>query len=354
MLTEMAKREIVRRIHLSLPMVDRIGPIPTALNKLSPVTNPWLRTASELTRITLQMPYRMFNEKGYAVNSLKTASFLGTILGVNKAIRLSEGISDEMVDDAKRIAPSNVKNYMPGATATKFYAGEGKDRGLVYFDMANGLVEPAQWFKGGEINNGTDAANRLGANTIDLVMGGGLLQEESKDIQAALGLADSAQNYSIPFWKQGDTMRFVKQKALSAGPAFINSAWQLYANEYLPRKQTLKGQEELRQPMSNVILKSLGIPVATMGTENQKNYKLAQLSAQRKSILAQIRSAGKQTPGSSTGALQDTFDPVKVQATLEAELKRIDEEESKIMQSKTVKEGSSNLLTKDNLLTPHL
>ncbi len=353
-ITDMIKREIVRRIHLSLPMVDRIGPIPTALNKLSPITNPWLRTASELTRITLQMPHRMITEKGYLVNSLKTASFLGTILGVNKALRLTEGISDKTVDDAKMIAPSNIKNYMPGATATRFKAGTGAERGIVFLDFANGLVEPAQWFKGGEVNNGVDVAKRVGANGIDLVMGGGLLADESRDAQAALGLIDGPQNFNVPFWKQNDTVRYATSKAVQAGPAIFNNAWQLYANENMPNSKGVGGKDKLEQPLSMLALKAIGIPVATMGSEKQQEYKVKELNGRINDLVKKKAFAGLQREGSSTGAFQKPYNAEEVKAKIEAEIVRLRAEKEKIENATPIGKSGSSKLNLTKLRTPHL
>lgn len=356
-ITDMIEREIVRRIHLSLPMVDRIGPVATSLNKLSPVTSPWLRTASELTRTTLQMPYRMFNEKGYAVNALKTGSFLGTILGVNKALRLHEGISDEQVDDAKRLAPKNITNYMPGATATKFYVGKGEDRGLVFFDLANGLIEPMQWMRGGEVSSVADLGKKFGANGMNIIFGGGVLEEESKAIQSSLGLIDTPQNYSIPFYKQGDTVRFVTQKALAAGPAFINTAAQIYNTNNMPSGRGLSGVDKLKQPLSMQLLKAAGVFVAVMGTKKQKEYRLLELDKRNDELDAELNSVGFQREGSPTGPLQEPYDKEKVKAKLKAEILRNKAEIDKIKGSKVVENdnnGKIDLLNVKNLFTPHL
>lgn len=319
-IADLVKREVVRRIHLSLPMVDRIGTWATRASKLSPVTNPWLRTATELMRVTMQMPYRMANEKGYATNMAGTALALGTVYGVNKMLRLNEGISDEMVDDALAIAPDNIKRYMPGATATMFRAEDG---GIVFIDLADMLVEPLQWFKGGEQQN---MPQRFGANMIDTVFGGGLLQDQSRQAQAAMGLVDEPQAYNKPFWKQESGTRAAIDLSTRLGPQVFNNMWNLYNTAEMPARKTVRGAKELRQPLSMQALKMMGIDVASFGTEEQKNYKLKQLTAEKKRLNAEKKSVNKQVEGSSTGPFQPAFNKKENKEKINLKRKEITQE----------------------------
>lgn len=329
---DLIKREVVRRIHLSLPMVDRIGTVATGLSKASPITNPWLRTASELMRVTLQMPYRMANEKGYFLNALGTAGCVGAVLGLNKAIRMEQGISDKQVDDALAIAPDNIKRYMPGATATMFRASDG---GIVFIDLADTLIEPLQWFKGGEDKT---MPQRFGANMMDMVFGGGLLQDQNVQAQAALGLVDEPQSYNKPFWKQDDTARAITDIGARLGPQIMNNAWQLYSTANLPPREVM-GEEELRQPMDMQLLRAIGLDVASLGTEKQKQFKLNLLDAKQRDMRRQKKSGYKQTEGSSTGTWQSGFNINSAEKKLDAEEDRLDKESINLMKRKSTGTG---------------
>lgn len=329
-ITDMIKREVVRRIHLSLPMVDRIGTIATGLSKASPITNPWLRTASELMRVTLQMPYRMANEKGYFTNALGTAAAVGTVLGLNKALRMSSGISDEKVNDAWAIAPDNIKRYMPGGTATMFRASDG---GIVFIDLADTLIEPLQWFKGGESDT---MPQRFGANMIDMVFGGGLLQDQSKQAQAALGLIDEPQSYNKPFWKQNDTARAITDIGVRLGPQIMSNAWQLYNTANLPPRKTFKGTEELRQPMEIQVLRAIGLDVASLGVKEQQKYKRKILDAEVTSLNKEIKSINKQTEGSATGPYQPVLNKKEAKDKIRAERIEIRKEKIDLRKRKPV------------------
>ena len=324
---ELVKRAVVRRIHLSLPMVDRASPLTTKLSKYSGMlTNPWLRTSLELARVTSQMPYRFVNEPGYAVNMAKTAGILGALYAFNRWQRIEDGVSDRAVDDAMAIAPDDVKKYMSGPVATKLRASDG---GLIVADMGDMLVESMQWFTDSSDKGQQDPKSiphRVLVKLLDTITGGSVVDNEAKDILSKVNLAPVDQKFNTPAWKQDDWSRGLIDLATRFGPQFINNGWNLY-NTTLPVGMANKHEERLQQPREILVAKSLGLDVASIGTEQQKNFKLTQIRMKRKELRAQIKSAGRQVEGSSTGKFQDTFEYKVVVKKLEMELDKLDQQE---------------------------
>lgn len=326
-ITELVKRAVVRRIHLSLPMVDRSSPLTTKLSKYSGMlTNPWLRTSLELARVTSQMPYRFVNEPGYAVNMAKTAGILGALYAFNRWQRIEDGVSDRAVDDAMAIAPDDVKKYMSGPVATKLRASDG---GLIVADMGDMLVESMQWFTDSSDKGQQDPKSiphRVLVKLLDTITGGSVSDNEAKDLLSKVSLAPVDQKFNTPAWKQDDWSRGLIDLATRFGPQFINNGWNLY-NTTLPVGMANKREERLQQPREVLFAKSLGLDIASVGTEQQKNFKLTQISMKRKELRAQLKSASRQVEGSSTGKFQDTFEYKVVVKKLEMELDKLDQQE---------------------------
>lgn len=317
--TESVKRAVVRRIYLSLPMVDRTAPLVNKLAQTSGLTNPWMRTAFELARITAQMPWRSLNEPGYAVNMLKTAGLLGGLYMLNRHIRRENGISDEEVDMAWKVAPENAKQYMPGGMATWFRASDG---GIVFIDAGDQLVESLQWFGGDEK---TAAPQRVLTNLLQTVYGGGVIDNEARFLLSGIGLAKEPSNYQKPFWKQQDWQRTTIDLLTKFGPAIVNNGMQYYATSHMPKSKAL-GMDKPEQPRDIQMARMLGLDVMSFGTKDQGRMKRKQLMMRKKELYDQLGGVARQREGSSTGLFQEPFNKEKNRDKIREEIKRIDAE----------------------------
>ena len=316
MVAEAVKRGVVRRIYLSLPMVDRTAPVVNKLAQSAGLLNPWMRTAFELARITAQMPWRAVNEKGYMINAAKNAGFLFGLYQLNRHLRQQNGISDEETDYAWRNADDNMKKFMPGGMATPFRASDG---GIVFIDMGDQLVESAQWFTG---NEQTPMPQRVLMNLLQTVYSGSVIDNEAKALLSGFGLAEETESYQKKAWKRGDWQRASIDLFTRLGPQWVNNGWHLYSSSEMPSSQALK-MDKPTQPWDIQTARFMGLDVASLGTENQKDFKRKQLISRLKDLHAQQKSANRENEGAPTGVFQKPFN-------WENATKRIDEEIDKI------------------------
>lgn len=327
--TEAGKRAIVRRIHLTLPMVDRASPVTTGLSRFSGVTNPWLRTSLELVRVNSQLPYRAFTEPGFALTMAKTGGFLAGIYALNKKLRMDEGISDEKIANAVAIAPDNQKKYMGSPLATFYRAADG---GITFIDASKGLVEALQWFKGNEPDG---MGKRVAVNILDTVFKGGVAANEYEAVMAKVGLKNPEQVYNTPLWKQDDWQRGGIDMMTRLGPQVINNSWNLYSREKLPPRM-VGGNPEVKRSMDIETMRAFGLPVESWGSKEQKQSKLSQISMERSGLIKQLKSMEKQTEGSSTGAWQEPLNKADARSKMEQGIRLLDDKERALMKVKPI------------------
>jgi hypothetical protein len=149
-LAERLKAGGARMIAESHPQPDRLGRVQSAIGNLGDIAGPlggvnmFYRTASEVLRTQMMLPYRAFRRPGVAKSMAEMAA-LAAVVGVGAhTMKRQMGISEDEERASFMALPPHLRKYRPAATALPIKDKDGR----IYYLDASRFFDGLKFFNG--------------------------------------------------------------------------------------------------------------------------------------------------------------------------------------------------------------
>jgi hypothetical protein len=303
-LTKQVELQVTQNIHYAFPMLDRVGEGTASATKYAgTIVNPYLKVKMELMRNYAQLPARTLREKGMAANLLGYAGIAGASYFAIKHLRETQGVNQEMVDQAFMAAPPAVQRFKPGAMALPSRAANGR---LRFLDLTS-LFEPFGWMTG---DPDTAMPLRMLQNMAMSPIDGSLLEAPLAGMLLSAGLpmpGFTAQN--TPEWQQSGAL-LLGRAMMNLGPGALRNTYSTAARGgdmgftaagIRGPQQTLQGRAVTNANYllgPNRLFEAGGDGIAG---QNDRDRAIQLKSFEIRDAASQMRRIGAMNEGQSTG-----------------------------------------------------
>ncbi|UOF79741.1 hypothetical protein [Caudoviricetes sp.] len=306
--TELQKavtQEVLRRIHLSFPMLDRVSPAVTKMGKNIGFINPYVKVRMEQLRVYSQLPSRLMNEPGMRGTMLMNVALMGSLYAGLKFARSANGMTQQRVDEAWASAPDYIKRFKPGAMALPFRDQHGR---VQFLDFTSGF-EPATYLQGSP-----EAAwyKKVAINFALSPVDGSVAEPGLLQMLANGGIADpTMRDPSVAQWQQGGASLMGDLVAKFGPQIFRNTYNTLERGGVGFEPKTRAGvKAEPQSPWTTAINVVMGSN-RTFAYGSEKDKKASILETYYGKVaprIKELRDVAKKTDGQSAGTLRGALD----------------------------------------------
>lgn len=182
MAPEAAMRQAAQRVLASFPNPSHMGQLPEQVSKMTGLVAPYSRMAFEEFRILSMVPQRLASEPDLIWRLGANAAVLAGIFGINGALRQQSGITDEMVDYAKKAMTKAHQTYSPMVVVPAWKDDKGR---VQMWDVSNYAL-PLKFMQG---HPDAPMWQHVFSNFVKLPAQGGLAEPVVDSTLSAFGLS---------------------------------------------------------------------------------------------------------------------------------------------------------------------
>jgi hypothetical protein len=304
---EQVELEVARRVHLSMPMMDRVGEGVAQANKAGGVlVSPYLKIKSELIRNYAMIPQRIATEKGFAGNMMAWAAVVGGLVYTNKMLREQNGISQEEVDLAFDTAPQAVRRFKPASITSMYRSENGR---LNSWDLTP-LAEPLTWMQGDP--NSSKLSNFL-VNLGSATTNGSLLDRPMQEFLASSGMIEQPFQSKTPEYQRNGA-RLLGEALKNFGPGIIRNTYGTLSKGAVGfEPAAVRGPTVPPQGASTTAINLLLGPgrVTEVGGREQMTREVQRLAAEVRKAEIDLNQSHMLRQGQSTGMMTAPYDKQK-------------------------------------------